>query len=79
MRSVWMGNNLSNCQNSDIWGLFWMNRLQMLLSVIGMWRVGGKLQVLSSPWLMLRICSFSVQRCCMSHCSCLFCCMAMRQ
>ena len=33
-------------QNSNICGVFWMNEVQVLQSVIVRWRVGGKLQVL---------------------------------
>ena len=29
--------------NSNIWDVFWMNEVQMLLSVVSMWPVEGKL------------------------------------
>ena len=35
----------------------------MLQSVVGRWEVGGKLQVLSGPWLMVGLCSLNVQGC----------------
>ena len=38
-----------------------MNRVHILPSVIGRWEVGGKLQVPSDPWLMLGVCSLSMQ------------------
>ena len=56
-----------------------MNRVQMLPSVIGRWRVEGKLQAISSSWLMLVECNLSVHGYCRRHCSCLFCCVTLRQ
>ena len=47
-------------------GLFWMNQVQMLPSVVG-------------PWLILGVCSLSVQECCMRHYLCLLFCTAVRQ
>ena len=43
----------------NILSVLWMNQVQMLLSVIGRWLVGGKLQALLGPWLMLGVCSLS--------------------
>ena len=42
-------------------------------------RTGRGLQVPLGPWIMLGICSLSVQKSCIKHCLCLFLCMAVRQ
>ena len=39
------------CQNT--WGVFRINQVQMRQSVVGRWQVGGKLQVILGPWLLL--------------------------
>ena len=51
--------NMSLILNS--WDVFWMNEVQMMLSVVGRWRVGGELHVLLGSWLMLKVCSLSAQ------------------
>ena len=53
----------------NIWALFSMSHEEMMQSIVGRWRLGGKLQILLDPRLMLRICSFSVQEFCMRDCS----------
>ena len=47
-------------------------QVQMMPSVVGRWRVKGKLRVPSDPRLMLGVCSLIVQGLCMKHCSYLF-------
>ena len=42
-----MGCDCTKCQNSSIWGVFWMNKVQIVPNVIGRWKVEGKLLVLS--------------------------------
>ena len=38
--------DLSICKNLNPWGVFWINQVQIRQSVVGSWRVGGRLQVL---------------------------------
>ena len=38
-----------------------MNQVQMMKSVVGRKRMGEKFQVLLVPWLMVKVCSLSVQ------------------
>ena len=46
---------------------------------LGMWRVEGGLQALLGLWLMLGVWRLGILGSCMSHCSCLFLCMVVRQ
>ena len=55
------------CQNLNTWDVFWINQVQMRQSVVGRWRVGGRLQVSSGPHLMLGIYSLTVLETCMKH------------
>ena len=45
-----MGNNWSKSHSSNIWGVFGLNQVQIMLSVVGRELVGGKLQVISDPF-----------------------------
>ena len=56
-----MGFVWSMFQNLNIWGVFWTNQIQMEQNTVDRWEVGGKLQVPSDPWLMLGVCSLSMQ------------------
>ena len=44
-----MGFILSMSQNLSIWGVFWIDQVQMEQVVVGSWGVGGRLQLLSGP------------------------------
>ena len=66
-------------RNLSTWVVFWTNQVQMGQNVVGRWREGGGLQVPSGPWLMLGVCSLSVQKSCMKHCLYLFLYMTVRQ
>ena len=46
VRSVWIVHEWNKCQSSNIWGVFWINKVKMFPSIIGRWQVGGKLQLL---------------------------------
>ena len=61
-KPIWMGCYWSKCYSSNIWGVCWINYVQMLPSVVGSLRVGGNLLVSSSPWLMLGVCRLECTR-----------------
>ena len=69
----------TECDFSMYFGCVLDESDKMRQSVQGRWLVGGGLQVLLGLWIRLGFCSFSVPGSCMSHCSCLFLCMVMRQ
>ena len=58
---------------------FLTNKVLMELNVVGRWRVRGRWQLSSGPWLMLGICSLSVLESCMKHCLCLLFCMSVKR
>ena len=64
------------CQYLIISDMLWTNQVQMDESEVAS---GGGLQVLLALWLMLGFCSFIVLVFCMSHYSCLFLRMVVRQ
>ena len=51
MRLLWMECDWRLFQELNTWAVFWMNQVQTLLSIIGRWRIEGKLLMLSDPWL----------------------------
>ena len=42
-----LGHDWSGSQSSNIWDVFWVNKVQMLPGVVGRWRAAGKLGLLS--------------------------------
>ena len=75
---MWMGSDWSMCQNFNIWIVSDKSDTDEAEchKKVG---VGGGLQVLLDLWLMLGVCSLSVVGSCMSHFSCLFLCIVVRQ
>ena len=59
-------------RNLNIWDVSQTNQVQMSQSEVGRGRLVGGLQMLIGLWLMLRVCSLSELRSCMSNCWCLF-------
>ena len=67
------------CESLNNVDVFWMNQVQMMPNVVGRWRVGGKLRLLSDLWCMPGVCDMGVRVCCMMHCVCLFCFMVVKE
>ena len=71
-----MKRDWSTCQALNTLCKLWMNQVQMALNVVGRWRVGLKLRVLS---VFVESYAFISRGCFIEHSSWLFYCMVMKQ